>query len=302
MSTPASPVTVVYVAGISYSGSTLLGQMLGEGDGSFYGGELRNTWQRGIAENRVCTCGAEFRECGFWQAVVERLPFAADERAEELSRLHRRMTRMRERAALSVSRGGRAALRHDLDVYAEATEALYRAVAGAAGASRVVDSSKSPLHARLLARLGGVDLRVVHLVRDPRATTFSFMRRRDLGYGGALTRSLRWTSWNIATERLAALGAPYVRVRYEDLVEDPAACLARIGDTLAIDTSSIPLEGRSVRLTPTHIFSGNRARGEFGTRSLRDDSEWRSALPGRMQTVVRATTLPLRMRYGYRSR
>src|SRR3954453_18715265 len=135
MSLPASPLTVVYVGGISYSGSTLMGQMLGEVDGAFYGGELRNTWQRGIVENRTCTCGAPFREGPFWQGVVQRLPFAADERAEELSRLHRRLTRLRERAPSSASASGRAALRRDLDAYGRVTDALYRAVAEAAGST-----------------------------------------------------------------------------------------------------------------------------------------------------------------------
>jgi hypothetical protein len=35
-----APLRVIYVAGISHNGSTLLGRMLGELDGTFYGGEL----------------------------------------------------------------------------------------------------------------------------------------------------------------------------------------------------------------------------------------------------------------------
>ena len=86
-------VGVIYVAGVSHTGSTLLGHVLGELEQTCYAGEIRNTWQRGILENTICTCNARFAECAFWRAVVERLPFAAEQEAEKLSGLHREAVR-----------------------------------------------------------------------------------------------------------------------------------------------------------------------------------------------------------------
>ena len=56
--------------------------------------------------------------------------------------------------------------------------ALYRAIADISDARVIVDTSKSAKSACLLACLPGIDLRVVHLVRDSRAVTFSQTRRK----------------------------------------------------------------------------------------------------------------------------
>ncbi len=286
---------VIYVAGVSHTGSTLLGHVLGELEETCYAGEIRNTWQRGILENRICTCNARFSACAFWQAVVERLPFAADQQAEKLSALHREAVR----PSLGFPFTGTEMRQADLTAFAAPTKALYTAAGNVAGVRQLVDSSKSPLYAAFLRRLPTIDLRVVHIVRDPRATVYSHLRRHSFGYGETFKLSLWWLRSNVAIEKLGGAGVPYTRIRYEDFVEDPAGSLYQITDALGLSRSRLPIEGRVARLSKKHIISGNRARGEVGAITLRNDSEWRSGLPPRMQAIARGTTLPLLGRYGY---
>jgi hypothetical protein len=285
------------VAGVSHTGSTLLGHILGELEDTCYAGEIRNTWERGILENRICTCKARFADCPFWQAVVERLPFPAHHQAHML----RGVRRKRIRASLDFPFRDRELRQPRTAEFSAATEALYAALAAEARVSQLVDSSKSPTYAALLSCLPTIDLRVVHLVRDPRATIYSHLRRDRFGYWGTFQRSLYWLRWNLAVERLARTGIPYTRLRYEDLVEDPAASLARIANALDLSASRLPIEGSVVRLNAKHIFAGNRARGQVGSITLRNDLVWKSKLPRRLQTIARATTFPLIGRYGYRS-
>lgn len=187
----------------------------------------------------------------------------------------------------------------DRSAFAAPTEALYAAAGDVAGVRQLVDSSKSPLYAAFLRRLPTIDLRVVHIVRDPRATVYSHLRRHSFGYGETFKLSLWWLRSNVAIEKLGRSGVPYTRIRYEDFVEDPARSLYQITDALGLPRSRLPIEGRVARLSKKHIISGNRARGEVGAITLRNDSEWRSALPPRMQAIARGTTLPLLGRYGY---
>jgi hypothetical protein len=291
-----TPVPVLYIAGISHTGSTIVGRTLGEQKGAWYAGELRQIWERGILENRTCTCGAAFGDCRFWRAVVERLPFPAAEKAEELSRLQRRLVR-RSAWRLSMLRSVREPERQ---TFTDATEALYRAIVDVTGAARIVDSSKSPAYAALLNRMPGIDLRIVHLVRDPRATAYSSMRRRGFGFGGALAHSIWWMRWNAAVDRLSRSGIPCVRVRYEDFVRDSAESLEQITSALDLRPASpLPVEGRFVRLSNRHLFSANRSREETGLVEIRDDAEWRLKLEPKVRALVRATTFPLAARYGY---
>ena len=288
-------VRVIYVAGVSHTGSTLLGHILGELEETCYAGEIRNTWQRGILENRICTCDARFAECAFWQTVIEHLPFAAERQAEKLSALHREAVR----PSLVFPFRSTEMKQVDRSAFAAPTEALYAAAGDVAGVRQLVDSSKSPLYAAFLRRLPTIDLRVVHIVRDPRATVYSHLRRHSFGYGETFKLSLWWLRSNVAIEKLGRSGVPYTRIRYEDFVEDPARLLYQITDARGLPRSRLPIEGRVARLSKKHIISGNRARGEVGAITLRNDSEWRSALPPRMQAIARGTTLPLLGRYGY---
>ena len=73
-----------------------------------------------------------------------------------------------------------------------------------------------------------------------------------------------------------------------------------LSDALGLPHSRLPIEGKVARLSKKHIVSGNRASGEVGAITLRNDSEWRSGLPPRMQAIARAHDVaaapPLRLR------
>src|SRR5690348_5241537 len=62
---------VIFLAGSTRSGSTVLESELSAAVGGVAVGEVRYAWQRGIAENNLCSCGALFSECVFWNHVLE---------------------------------------------------------------------------------------------------------------------------------------------------------------------------------------------------------------------------------------
>jgi hypothetical protein len=59
--------TILYIAGAGRSGSTLLGQILGQLEGFCFVGEMIGAWQTfGV---RRCGCQAMLTDCEFWAAV-----------------------------------------------------------------------------------------------------------------------------------------------------------------------------------------------------------------------------------------
>src|SRR4029079_12835833 len=120
----------------------------------------------------------------------------------------------------------------DQTAFGAPTEALYSAVGEVAGTRRLVDSSKSPLYATFLRRLPNIDLRLVHIVRDPRATVYSHLRRTSFGYGETFKLGLWWLRENIAIERLAGIGVPYARGRDAGFSPGPFGCPLRTSRAL----------------------------------------------------------------------
>lgn len=96
------------------------------------------------------------------------------------------------------------------------------------GVRTFIDSSKSPAFARELARLPGVDLFVLNLVRDPRAVACSWYKKKRSLSG--LVRNAR--DWLNRQQHLEAwkpeLGERFMTVRYEDLASAPRDTIAAI--------------------------------------------------------------------------
>lgn len=301
----------MFIGGWGRSGSTLLDRMLGQVPGLCATGEMRQIWERGYLENRRCGCGVAFRECPFW-GEVGGVAFGGWESLDvrRTLRLRKRLDRLGAIPALAVGGGGHAA---EVQEYAGTLGRLYRGVHEVSGATVVVDSSKSPAHALLLRRVPGVDLRMVHLVRDARGVTFSWQRDvekrlegertgKERAESNPLSSSWRWLAYNGLAPSLRRAGIPYMLVRYEDLVSDPAGTLGRI---VAHVDVVVPGGGLSfvkdgvVTLRPDHIAFGNRMRFTVGEVPLRVDEEWRDRMGGGSRRVVTSITLPLLMRFGY---
>lgn len=308
--TAGAPPTTLFVGGLGRSGSTVIELLLARHPDVCALGEVVHLWTRGLRDDERCGCGTPFSGCGFWREVGERAfggwsgvdpdavrtLAAAVDRTRHIPRLAR--GRLPDRAAAALHR------------YSDYYTRLYRAAAEASGASVVIDTSK---HASLAFALhtAGVDVRVLHLVRDSRAVAHSWakqVRRPEVTGAPAymprfspLTVSTLWTVQNAAFELLAR-SAPVTRLRYEDFTTDPDGALARLRELAGLPAHPPPASADTATVPAAHTVAGNPLRFTTGEVQVRRDDAWRTA-PGRgRRAVVGALTLPLRLRYGYRGR
>ena len=306
------PLRVLYIAGWGRSGSTLLDRMLGQVPGFFSVGEARELWQRGCVENRLCGCGAAFRECPFWNQVGDQ-GFGGWDRvdAHQMVRLRSALDRPWTVPFL-IRPGIRPAMEADLQTYVGNLDKLYRAIASASGARTIIDSSKIPSYALVLRRMPATDIRAVHLVRDSRGVVFSWRKRvvrpdssskaDYMGRYDVASASARYVAYNGLTQALRLVGIPYLLLRYEDVIAAPRPSLERIlsfaGSQIAGDALSF-LHNGSVNLGTNHTVDGNPMRFESGSVTLRVDQQWRQGMARRERLLVSAITAPLLLRYGY---
>ena len=300
---------VLFIGGSGRNGSTLLANVLGQIDGFCSVGELRYVWDRGLVEDRHCGCGARFKECPFWADVL-RCAFGEDGVPDGRELLRLREDGLRSRHLLVPSAAARRLAAPDYQRYLRATRRLFTGVQEATGCDVIVDSSKFPSYQYVLESFRDLDVYTVHLVRDPRAVTYSYCCRRKprspfeetrLDPRGPLTTALSWHEWNLLLRRHSqSRQGRYLMLRYEDFTRNPGTALKQVLALVGREQADLPFRGANdLELGTHHTVSGNPDRFKTGATVIRPDEEWRSRMGWRMRALVSTVTWPERLRYGY---
>jgi hypothetical protein len=308
---PATP-RVLFLGGLGRSGTTVLERVLGELPGACSAGELVHLWQRGVLDDETCGCGLPFSRCPFWVEVGHRAFGGWDPAlATRMLELRARVDRTRHVPLLALPRLlGRRRAEHAeyVAVYAQ----LYRAIVEVSGRPVVIDSSKHSSLAFCLRNAPGIDLRVVHVVRDSRGVAYSWTKevlRPESGAAEDLMHryspagsSALWMGHNLFFALLARLGTRTRVLRYEDFVAEPRRRVVELAAFAGLQAADSPagfLDDSTVELTPSHTVAGNPVRFRQGPMALRRDDAWRERLPRRRRLLVGLLTFPLLARYGY---
>jgi Sulfotransferase family len=251
---------VLFILGSGHCGSTLLDLLL-DGHSRIVGvGEMS-----GARPDDRCTCGRAASACKFWRDALGQEPWVRHEP-------------YRGKTAFLLGHGDyRVPSSHhiiDVDNYRQQVETAYRRILQSTGADLLVDSSKSPERAEILSQSKAVDPVVLHLVRDGRAVTWSFVRK----YEPRLPYLLRWAGTNMKVEVLRKRWQTRVRflfMRYEDLVDDPQSQLTRLCEAVGLEYEPGMLAFRS---SEHHQIGGNRIR-LASDADIHADNAWRTDMP-----------------------
>jgi hypothetical protein len=304
------PIKVVFLGGHGRSGSTILDRLAGQLDGFVSIGELRNLWQRSLLENQLCGCGEPFRDCGFWRQVVERALGDVDADAVREIVAQKAMVDRTHHIPEMLASVRRASYGAALTEYVTRLGRVLAAVRDVSGAKVIVDASKDPSHGFLLSMVPGVELYVVQLVRDSRAVSYSWMRKKvrpevhwKREYMNTYSPSVsawHWLLRNLLVHALATHSRGYMLVRYEDFVAEPAATLAAIAALVGRDAGSLRfLAGHTAQVKAGHGIAGNPVRFDSGAVTVAPDVEWRDKLAWPQRCTVTAISAPLLAYYGY---
>jgi hypothetical protein len=311
----ADATTVVYIAGSGRSGSTLLERMLGGLPGFVNAGEINDMFRRMARYDELCGCGRAFSACDFWVGVGERAFGGwSRELIDEVVLLQSEVVRQRYLARLMQPRLAQPRYRAQLERYGEIHSRLYAGIAAQSGARVVVDASKGASFAMAVSRGDGVDLRMIHLVRDARGVAFSWAKSnvtRPHGDGpratmhrfNPLETAGRWAILQAEIAASRRYMQESVLLRYEDLVARPAEQIVRCVQALGlpIDPSKDLdfINGRTVDLAQSHGLSGNPSRFRSGPQELRADEQWRTDMARWERLSTTAIAAGSLARYGY---
>lgn len=208
---------ILYVMGAGRSGSTILGIALGNCDRVFFAGEL----DRWLARAGVPRDGAERER--FWAGVRQEVDYPPQLAGGRTTWLERSSSRLDPRRWPARRR-----LRKD---YRRVSQELYGAIARVAGATHIVDTSHYPMRARELQALGGVELYLLFLVRDPQRVVASLARSDvpERRFGPLRANAYLWLTYLLSVLVFARHPANRrLFVRHEDFLATPEAVLGQI--------------------------------------------------------------------------
>lgn len=295
------PIKLIYICGYGRSGSTLLDILLGQQRAMFGAGEIIGLSEHVYLNDEYCACGERVRSCSFWRPVVEQ--WQAGQASHFIEDY--RQAQWKVGTVFSHRRwfGGR-----DLDAFSRHTARLIKLIADRAGTPVIVDSSKWPGRAMALAKIKGIDLHVVHLVRDVRGVAWSLSKAYEADAAKGLQRVIvpkpllysaaRWAYVNLAAEWLCRKVGPskHLRIRYEDVAADPVGSLERIASLAGVALD--PQDFEAGAFNPAHQVAGNRLRMQKAIRVKSDDS-WQREMPSRKRKLLTRACGILLARYGY---
>lgn len=298
---------VVYIMGAGRSGSTVLDTVLGNHPRVESLGELSALPEAAWVRNGFCACGERAAQCPFWSSVHSKWKPRGGDVARHLE-LRSRYETTRAWPRLVAARALRTA---GWRAWAESTRELLGAILGASGKEVLVDSSKSPARAWGLAGLEGVEVFLVHLVRDGRAVAWSLSKaharderagvQRELRPRSVLRSALFWSAVNAQADwvRRRHPAGRTLLMRYEDCLDDLPGALSPLASFLGEPTDELAAEAAAGReLSVGHTIAGNRLRMSGKVRLARDDG-WRSQMPERQRELFWRIAGRRMRRYGY---
>ena len=166
-------IKVLYIASFWRSGTTILGNVLGEVNNFFHAGELWYLWNEGVLGNSSCGCGAPFAGCPVWSAVMNKAYGGLDNaEAQEMIRWRDTELRTRNTVLRRLLPGGEWRLRLRVEDRVDRVARLYHAIQAVTGCKVIVDSSKVPAYVHALRMAPSLDVYILHLVRDSRSRRF----------------------------------------------------------------------------------------------------------------------------------
>ncbi len=269
-------IPVIYVLGISFSGSTLLGYLLGATPQVFNVGELKQLNRVKDLHQRTCGCGSLVADCPFWHDFDfnQYRVFNKPTMEQKIGGAARILAAPRK---IGTPWGG------DTDDVAFLRQVYERMQERQPDSKYILDVSKSIYRLMHLLQYDELDLRIVHIDRDIRGNVASFVK-----YGhGFLVGLLTYKINDLLIRRLRrGLNRPYLHVRHTDLCRNPDSQFQRLGEFLGLDYSDAleRLRGRTY-----HVFTGNihtHRQFQASFNGLRMDESWRERLSPAQKRIL----------------
>jgi Sulfotransferase family len=259
--TSSTSYQLVYILGSGRCGSTLLDLILNGHSRVLGAGELMTLNSRtDPLEGPHAEWNTELRPLyiQFWHEVERRF----DESGQSLRETNFSHPRLRNLWRLDED---------SVAAWALATKTLLASLHQASGRDIIIDTSKAAQRLYLLLRSGLFRPKVIHLLRDGRAVSNSYIQRYGAFWGGLQTWAISGVLPLYLRRRIAT--GDWLEIRYEELATNPETVVRAICAFLGVEYEPQMLHYRN------HAYYGLEGSPTFLKRTdegIELDERWRS--------------------------
>jgi hypothetical protein len=311
-------INLIYIASTGRSGSTILEMILGAHPQIATSGEIQ-VWPHEILENGVqnCGCGKPIPVCPFWMDMYERakpLQQAAPQihffREKHYAGRTLRWRRLWELYSGQLSEK----VITMIETYGKNNHQIFSVFHDLVQERRgarpqwVVDASKDPYRLLWLLQSKLFNIKVLHIIKDPRSFVYSMTKDLLASNSKALqgnlllrivAKSLTWMIQNCLISQVTQSylsPADYLIVHYEEFASRPREILNEIFKLIGYDFEEGSLS--HFREITMHTIAGNPG-ARFQRRKIDLDDAWKILLPYSCQKLIEIITWPVKTRYEY---
>lgn len=237
---------LIFIMGLSHSGSTLLDMML-----SFYPGAIGLGELHAVADGKttntertfdICSCGKSMKECEFWGQMKSF--FIDNDQKDKYKAYYTQFVQMVKDAGKNI----------------------------------IIDSSKSAStlkHVRRLEKEGFFDVSVIYIEKDIRSylqSMHNYYNRQNRRWRPYWYTMGRWMKRRQVFEKyIKDEQVPHLRVSYEKLCFETSATMKSILDYAGLDYDQFSFNNEMC----SHVAFGNRTKKKFrGVEDIQYSSGW----------------------------
>lgn len=267
----ASNPTVIYVAGLAYSGTTLFASALGHSDNIFNGGEI-NYVENDYHREKNCSCGEKIDRCSLWKPLLTNLSneaasgesvlnFSPDQRLRPIDSRDR-STWQKIKLVMGVPPENIFGTSEIVD-YVERHTNFFQSLSKQTGSNFIVDASKSFARLDILHRYCDLPIHVIFLRRSPIQSYASRLKRakkRNRFYISAFAPiylAVLFATAFASYRQLKRIPRKNITfVDYETFVQNPVSVQNELTRLLKTDVD-FGIQDNVVPIGHLHVFTGN---------------------------------------------
>jgi len=279
---------LIYLLGAGRSGTTALASILGNNDTIQTIGEMHQFYDH-LRNDKKCACGQLLKDCSFWSKIISKLPNKIVEQPNKIQELS---DQLEYHSSLPKHLFG---LHKTIDIktYNFFQSAILNPTLKEAGTSYLLDSAKYVGRYLALRKNPNLKITGIYIVRDVRGVVHSFQKKVQSSRK-PISAIFYYLSVNLVAQFIYLRNKrSIIKIRYEDLIQDPINILQKIEKKLTLDFSDIKQKiDKKGAFEIGHIIGGNRLKYNQ-TLTLSSDEKWKKEIPRNKQILYYLLSFPV---------